>query len=566
MPMTLREAYRKLTPAAFRKMGGLKEKDPISKDLLSVYEAIEKFEKYHLSVASNNVKADKKVYFEKIKTIGDILIPLLKTKEIYKTLFDDLYNAIMDSAFLLREQFYDDAVAALAYKPPQKIGAITKERKSALENQFKADAANRTKRAMRTLLDSCEKGYAANATPYTLELKKKKSTHYDTIVKSIDKKTGNPIFDENVGGAETVFKLKKTDNFDCETILVKKQQEVCLEAHHGEAGPPPKRDGKAITGSDVEAVIEVATRAIQIARGLCPNGTFNNAKAYKEKKLVYQSPTSDLRWLISKSETIRAVLGRLYKPVIGQKETPLDPQNAKDDGSADNFLREMAAMGKATSISQGGVCAQMSHLTVGILTMIAPPGMQICVVYDKAIDHSYTVLCGPNTDWFVCDPWPSDPHVIPWAYCCFPRQNILNHFLITVKTPVTVAYGIAFQAGHVKMALHAASKEINKKGLPDHEWLHASNLIVSAEERLIFKLKREGKAADAIALALKAKGYTISYWDGEDRKSRDWVQNDVTMVLQNQTKLNADVWVGDRPAAVTADDWGKVMTDHWKQG
>ena len=280
--------------------------------------------------------------------------------------------------------------------------------------------------------------------------------------------------------------------------------------------------------------------------------------------MTYQSPRANIRWLISKSETMRNEFGNLYKPIQGVKETPLDPNNVKNDGTADNFLRGMAAMGKATFISGGGVCAQMSHLTVGILTMIAPPDTQICVVYDKAIDHSYTVICGPNTDWFVCDPWPTSPHVIPWVYCCFPKKNILNHFRILVKQPVSVAYGIAFKDGHVKRALYYANKEVNHGWVPDHEWLHTSNLILDDAELLIFQMYRAGKSADQTVLALTEKGHKIYYVEANQELARNWQRADVLLVLQNVAKERAAAWLGERPTAVTKDDWGSVMSNQWK--
>lgn len=563
--MNLREAYQAMSPATFLKtLNGSSANTNVPLALKPIYDATVALDKYRIAVASQQKQLDKKELLNKIVAVGSTALDYLDQSKQANEQLDTLAKAAWAASELISDELYSEALAALVYKAPQQIGKISNERKTELEQKLKAGKVVLLKKQMRELLASCKKGYEVFESPYTLALDKKARTYFEPIISKIDKNE-NPVYQRNDENAKTLFKLKRTDNRQCETILVKKQQQVCLEAYEGEGGPPPDRDGKAITGKDAEAIVQLATRAIQIARGLCENGTFNNAKGRDERgNMTYQSPRANIRWLISKSETMRNEFGNLYKPIQGVKETPLDPNNVKNDGTADNFLRGMAAMGKATFISGGGVCAQMSHLTVGILTMIAPPDTQICVVYDKAIDHSYTVICGPNTDWFVCDPWPTSPHVIPWVYCCFPKKNILNHFRILVKQPVSVAYGIAFKDGHVKRALYYANKEVNHGWVPDHEWIHTSNLILDDAELLVFQMYRAGKSADQTVVALTEKGHKVYYVESNQRLARNWQRADVLLLLQDIAKERAAAWLGERPTAVTKDDWGSVMSNQWK--
>src|SRR5262249_42796578 len=156
---------------------------------------------------------------------------------------------------------------------------------------------------------------------------------------------------------------------DIETITVKMGETRHLVCREGDGGPPAARDDQERTGDDADEIIAIASRAIRTARALCPGGTFNNAKRYEAGDYVYQSDVDDIRWLISKSETMRSFL-----------------QMLPDEEAEIPFLHSMAAMGKATFLSGGSVCSQMSHLTLGLLTMLAPRNALIAVVYDGVID------------------------------------------------------------------------------------------------------------------------------------------------------------------------------------
>jgi hypothetical protein len=542
-----RKALRQLNPLSFANKEMPRDLADAEPTLAAIHKALVAVETYRSRNPGEALDREMtQPLYALLGKVGEAIDTHRKAR-VQPAAFDELRKAVALLTGRFKEAAYEAWQGRQGYKPAAEPGALGAERLGALAGLLKVPLE---KQALRGALDRCKRGYEADRSPYTLvaaEADAAAGKHREPIPVVVGKVE---TFDTNPKGAATFFKLEDKAARR-KTLQVKHGQTLHLVAYEGEGGPPPDPGDKAITGASAEAVIELASRTILLARALCPNGTFNNAKSRAWQndhwEYTYQAPAAQVRWLISQSETMRDTLQEPFKP-FGK------PPEAVEK----TFLRSMAAMGRATYLSGGGVCAQMSHLTLGLLTLLAPQGTQIAVVYDKVIDHSYTVLRRDDTDWFTCDPWPTRPHVIPWRFSCFPWRNILNHFLIEVHKPVSVAYGIAFQAGHIAQAKFKAGKEVNSQRAPDHQWLHESNLINGEDYRLIFQLAAQGQSEAAIVTALADGGYPAP------RHNQPWSAADVRAVLGSKVHRDCAAWVGARPPLCTESDYGKALTDKWR--
>jgi hypothetical protein len=235
-----------------------------------------------------------------------------------------------------------------------------------------------------------------------------------------------------------------------------------LIVHNIVQGVPEDRSTKQITGADAEQMMSLGRRVVWMMRSLCRHGTFNNKLklvtstdpekeywSWREEKYRFLAPLADPAknapmsnpaWLLSRGDT-------LWQGLAG--ENP-------------DIVNNMAAYGRATYINQGGVCAQISHLTMGLLTLLAPPGSILNLVYHE-FNHSFVLIAKDTTDWFIVDPWIGATYVCPLRYAYFVREEIRDNTRIEVENPVNVPYGIAFSNPQIELAL----KKVKRKPYDD---------------------------------------------------------------------------------------------------
>jgi hypothetical protein len=277
-----------------------------------------------------------------------------------------------------------------------------------------------------------------------------------------------------------------------------------LIVHNIVQGVPEDRSNRLITGADAEQMMSLGRRVVWIVRSLCLHGTFNNRlklvtstdpekefwEEYHEKNQLLgpnkyrflvpladpakNAPAYNPKWLLSRGDTLWQKLA----------------------GNNPDIVTDMAAYGRATYINQGGVCAQISHLTMGLLTLLAPPGSILNLVFHK-FDHSFVLIAKDTTDWFIVDPWIGATYVCPLRYAYFIRERIHTNTRIEVVNPVDVPYGISFSNQQIQSAIQTHKpkpsdsldiyQNVNKRKLleasiPDHAWHHTIALDEEQED------------------------------------------------------------------------------------
>ena len=467
----------------------------------------------------------------------ELILKIGQAIEADRKATQDLHAELREAADTLisayREVAYDGWLAKRAYKPAAPIQSIAEKKKEELAALLARPWAKKglSKGGLRAAYALCQRGFETELSPYTLEPGTEEKPH------CVPKMSGDKYV-ENGAQAETVFALQQEATKRA-CIKVMRGGQNHLTVYEGEGGPPPDRSAKR---GDPELVLDLASRAVQVVRALCPKGPLNNAVRYDadKRQYVYLAGHENVSWLNAKSETLRLILDKTFLPETWQEL----------DGEA-SFLRSMAAMGRATYSIGGGVCAQLSHLTLGVLTLLAPEKTQLAVVYDGKIDHSYVVLCQDDTDWIVCDPWPTEPHVAAWKHTCFPRRNILNYFLIRVRRPVLVPYGVCFPKATVQKATQYVERtETNYKRPPYHQWLHTSNLLNDKLDQWVLRQHKAGVQDDVIVQELARARCALSLAQ-------------VRALYNDPLRQECEALYGAKPPLVTASDYGKKLLDGW---
>ncbi|MEO1403231.1 MAG: hypothetical protein AAFV72_18565 [Cyanobacteria bacterium J06635_1] len=361
---------------------------------------------------------------------------------------------------------------------------------------------------------------------------------------------------------ETPYRFEYTPNPQAPEqvkVVNSDTNQVHLIFNSGKSGSPPDlRKDKKADGPDAEELISLGRKVIWIVRSLCPKGTFNNrlkpitdhsdekpfwyaydrALHYKKeqsyagfKPILFQliwnledSPgwwnqyaEATWEWLKKPHDDLqKAQRAKEERERGDKKRLELDVANLlrkrRIAPPKIDFARDMAAKGMASYLSGGGVCAQLSHLTLGVLTLLAPPGTTIAQVY-HSIDHSFVVVTKGDATWFTVDPWAGDAYVCPWEESAFPPggaalDRVANHFQVQVERPVDIPYGVTFNTQHRTLAQQLANSSIASKPafklkqayepsealklaqkgvLPDKVWTHLNGLSRNKESALLWK-------------------------------------------------------------------------------
>lgn len=192
---------------------------------------------------------------------------------------------------------------------------------------------------------------------------------------------------------------------------------------------PPRVDPR---GSDATAVRQLAVKAVRITRAILFRGTLNNEVRIGGRWLYYccrdalpQAEKQAPKYLYDYSD-------RMFDDLRGANEQ--------------DIARQMAAVAYGPWKMGGAVCRMCSHVAAGVLSMLAPSGTRVAVVFDGSFDHSYAVVQRGTSPWITCDPWPGETLALTWAagVCCFPPLAVTACYEFTVESPVSIPYGVAF--------------------------------------------------------------------------------------------------------------------------
>jgi len=111
------------------------------------------------------------------------------------------------------------------------------------------------------------------------------------------------------------------------------------------------------------------------------------------------------------------------------------------------FKMKMACLARASLEVGGGVCSKMAYATTGALTTLLPPGSEIVQVFHRN-DHEFVIARVPGSRWFVVDPWPHEPKVIPFVDCVYKplhedtTESAINSFIaMEVTKTMAEPYG-----------------------------------------------------------------------------------------------------------------------------
>jgi hypothetical protein len=146
---------------------------------------------------------------------------------------------------------------------------------------------------------------------------------------------------------------------------------------------------------------------------------------------------------------------------------------------------QMASLGRATLEVGGGVCSKMAMATHGELTTKLPPGSEIAQVFHN-FDHEFVAARVPGGRWFVVDPWPHDPVVVPFVDSYFQPEDV-EHFVITKVTETCEhPYGVDLDTGFDWGAILTQAKQDTPLGSVEMKgtYGHASACEKDVDPRL----------------------------------------------------------------------------------
>ncbi len=214
----------------------------------------------------------------------------------------------------------------------------------------------------------------------------------------------------------------------------------CLRFRPGANQAPAPPGGANANGADAAAVKNLAVMAVRIARAILYRGTLNNKVRIGGHQIYY---------------CCRDALGQADKQAPKYLYDYNDRMaDALRGDNQEDIARQMAAVAFGPWENGGAVCRMCSHVAAGVLTMLAPAGTRIAVVFDGAFDHSYAVVQRGTSPWITCDPWPGETFALPWTStaCCFPPSAVTACYEIIVDSPVSIPYGVAFTTEEIAAA------------------------------------------------------------------------------------------------------------------
>ena len=115
---------------------------------------------------------------------------------------------------------------------------------------------------------------------------------------------------------------------------------------------------------------------------------------------------------------------------------------SSDQPDVNDGKLNLACMARATLEVGGGVCSKMAACSVGELTTTLPPGSEIVQLHGRSFDHEFVIARVPGGKWFVVDPWPHDPTVLPFVDCQFKPDGVTSFIMTKVKETADHPFGI----------------------------------------------------------------------------------------------------------------------------
>lgn len=146
---------------------------------------------------------------------------------------------------------------------------------------------------------------------------------------------------------------------------------------------------------------------------------------------------------------------------------------------------QMACLGRATLEVGGGVCSKMAMATHGELMTKLPPGSEIAQVF-HTFDHEFVAARAPGGRWFVVDPWPHNPAVVPFVDSYFDPKDVANFVITVVKETCDYPYGVDLSTGFNWKAIIEQAKEETSLGSVEMKgtYGHSSGCDKNVDPRL----------------------------------------------------------------------------------
>jgi len=201
----------------------------------------------------------------------------------------------------------------------------------------------------------------------------------------------------------------------------------------GEIAKLPSISDAAQAALDDAYVRNLAIYVVRWARRLLPLGPLNNRKFLPEFIL------NRCLYPLGRSQRVRAIVDEALQHEVYDVGYHI--------GEPGEYFGRMALTAKATVITGGGVCEQISLLVLGLVSMYAKPGVVAKkVVYaPDGMDHHYVVLQYGQSQHWVADPWPATAYVLPLQYNSFDPYFIVEYVEMNVQQPVKQPFGVVFK-------------------------------------------------------------------------------------------------------------------------